>query len=464
MSDPATRADVARLFGRAAFGATKATLDTWTGREYADVVASLFPPGPPGTSGRPVQADEAERLASEWYTTTTNLTQMWWMERMRATPYPLEERMTLFWHDHFATAYLNQPDAGYLMIQNNTFRKNALGSFRTLANAMTVDCAMLFWLNGNANHVNGVNENYAREFFELFTLGVLPQVYTETDIREAARALTGWTVNTGIRQPQWKRERHALGTKTVLGRTVGGYTLATDVRNETEYTEVTEAALAHDGGRTCSRFLAYKLVLSFGYQPDETVPLSSDPVIEDVAAAIRAGDRWDVAAGVRTMLLHPEWRYADVTAGRNLVRSPVELLIHAAKVLGLPCSMPGGTTQVNPINLATPKAGQALFYPPSVGGWPNGLGWLSQPTTLGRYEILATMFAAYSGEQRTYLSPPPASGDIEGWTAFMGLASLTSDTTLRLREYLESPGTTVELQKQASMFILVGASPDWQVL
>jgi uncharacterized protein (DUF1800 family) len=462
MSDPATRTDVARLFGRAAFGATAAILDTWTGREYADVVAGLFPPGPPGSTARLPQGDEAERLTAEHYTTTTNLAQMWWMERMRSTPYPLEERMTLFWHDHFATGYLNQPDTGYLMVQQAALRANALGSFRALANAMTVDGAMLYWLNGIANHKAGVNENYAREFFELFTLGVHPQVYTETDIRESARALTGWTINTGLRQPTFTEARHDLTTKSVLGRTIGGYP-AKDPRHATEYTEVTEAALAHDGGRTCSRFLAYKLVLSFGYQPDEA-NLLNDAVIQDVAAAIRADDTWDLAAGVRTMLLHPGWRYADPAAGRNLVRSPVELLIHAGKVLGQPCSVYGGTTQVNPINLATPKAGQALLYPPSVGGWPNGVGWLSQTTTLGRYEILNTMFTVYRNEQRSYVTPPPASSDIAGWTAFMGLGSLTSDTTLRLREYLESPGTTVELDKQASMFLLLGSSPDWQVL
>ena len=462
MADPATRTDIARLFGRAAFGATAAILDTWAGREYADAVDSLFPPGPPGAVGRLPQGDEVERTACESYTTTTNLAQMWWMERMRSTPYPLEERMTLFWHDHFATAYLNQPDTGYLMIQNKALRQHALGSFRDLANAMTTDCAMLLWLNGIANYNEGVNENYAREFFELFTLGVLPQVYTETDIREAARAFTGWTVNTGLRQPTFAQARHALGEKTVLGRTVGGYP-AKDARNATEHAEVTEAALAHDEGRTCSRFLAYKLVLSFGYQPDEA-DLLSDAVIQDVAAAIRAGDRWDIKAGVRAMLLHPGWRYSEPTAGRDLVRSPVELLIHAAKILGQPCSMYGGTTQVNPINLATPKAGQALLYPPSVGGWPNGLGWLSQTTTLGRYEIVNTMFTAFRAELRNYVTAPPPSADIAGWTAFMGLASISSDTTLRLLEYLEKPGSTVELDKQASMFLLLGASPDWQVL
>ena len=462
MSDLATRADVSRLLGRAAFGATAADLAKRAGRPYAELVDSLFPPGPPGTSGRPAQADEAERLATEYYTTTTNLAQMWWTERMRSSPYPLEERMVLFWHDHFATAYLNQPDVGHLMVQNQLFRLHALGSFRALANAVTVNPAMLYWLNGIANSVLGVNENNAREFFELFTLGVTPQVYTETDIRQAARALTGWTVNSGLRTATFTDARHAPGTKVVLGRTIGGYP-AKDPRNAVEYQEVTEAALAYDGGRTCSRFVAYKLVQQFGYQPD-TADLSADPVVEDVATALRAGDAWNIAAAVRTMLLHPGWRYADPAAGRALVRSPIETLVHAGKILGQPCSMAGGTTQVNPINLAAPRAGQALLVPPSVEGWPTGLTWLSQSTTLGRYELLNAMVKSYRGEQRYLVTPPPASGDIEGWTAFMGLASLSANTTLRLQEYLANPGATAEIEKQISMFLLLGSSPDWQVM
>ena len=458
MPDPASRADVARLFGRAAFGATAADLTTWTGVEYAAVVDSLFPPGPPGTVGRLPQPDEAERTAGEHYGTLLVNAQEWWLERMRRTPYPLEERLTLFWHDHFATAYLNPPNAGDLMVQNQTLRTHALGSFRDFANAMTVDPAMLFWLNGIANYTNGVNENYAREFMELFTLGVVPQAYTETDVRQAARAFTGFTVNTSTRLATFTQARHALGTKTVLGRTIGGYPSG-DARNATEYQEVTEAVLAHDGGRTCSRFLAYKLVLSFGYSPD-TANLDADPLVSDVAAAIRAGDAWDLKAGVRTMLLHPAWRNASL----DLVRSPVEVAVHGAKVLGLPLSYTGGGTQANAVNTGIARAGQAVFVPPSVAGWPNDLAWISQATTLGRYELLNLLAKEYRALQLNRVTAWPASGDIAGWTSFMGLSALSPSTTSRLQEYLASPGTTVELDKQASMFLLLGASPDWQVM
>jgi uncharacterized protein (DUF1800 family) len=458
MSATATRADIARLFGRAAFGATAAKLAEWDGRPYADAVASLFPPGPPGTLGRIPHHDDGARV---WAGNINDVpsAQRWWLERMRTTPYPLEERMVLFWHDHFATAATGEPDIALVMQQNETLRTHALGNVRALANAMSIDPAMLWWLNGIANHANGVNENYAREFFELFTLGVLPQVYTETDIRQAARAYTGWVINTFLRAPQFVEARHDLTQKTTLGRTICGYP-AGDPRHAIEYQEVTDAALAHNGGHTTARFLAYKLVQHFGYQPDEA-NLGADTLIADVAEAIRAG--WDIAAGVRTMLLHDAWRYAPVDAGRSLVRSPVELVVHGSKVLGIPCDFLGGTFQ----NVAAPtseRAGHAPFLPPNVGGWPTGRGWLSQSTTLARYDMLNLLTIALRNEGRQFIGFLPQSGDLAGWTAFLGLAELSPATTLRLQEYLASPGTADEQEKQMSMFILVGTSPDWQVM
>jgi uncharacterized protein (DUF1800 family) len=462
VTDLATPDDVARLFGRAAFGATGADHDRWVGQPYEAAVDSLFPPGPPGAPGRVPQADESIRLVYEHQTTDVAGAQRWWLERMRTTPYPIEERVTLFWHDHFATAYTGQPDVGQLMIQNQTLRTYGLGSFRDLANAMSVDPAMLVWLNGIANRVGGVNENYAREFFELFTLGVLPQVYTEQDIRQAGKAFTGWTVNTTTRMASFTQARHDRSTKTVLGRQVGGYP-ANDARNATEYMEITEAALTGDGGLTSSRFLAYKLALEFGYPPD-VANLPGDALIQDVAWAIRANDAWDLKAGVRTLLLHPRWRYADPAAGRQLVRSPVETLVHGAKALGVLLNVQGGGAQTQPLNAACQRAGQALFVPPNVGGWPNGVGWLSQSTTLGRYAMFNALILAWKNQHMDQVTKLPPSGDLAYWAWFMGLGTLSTNTTLRLRDYLAHAGTTVEADKQASMFFLVGSSPDWQVM
>ena len=461
MSDTATRADIARLFGRAAFGATKKDLDTWTGQSYTAAVDSLFPPGPPGAAGRLPQADEAEQAVQDYQTSDVASAYRWWLDRMRATPYPLEERMTLFWHDHFATAAIGSPDVGMVMMQNRTLRLNALGSFRTLANAMTVDAAMVVWLSGIANYAGGVNENYAREFLELFTLGTVPQVYTETDIREAAKAFTGFLVNGVTRLSEFTPTRHDTTVKTVLGRSIGGHPPASP-EEALEYREVTEAALAHDGGRTSSRFGAYKLVQQFGYEV--TGLAASDPVVEDVAAALRAGDAWDIKAAVRTMLLHPGWR--DAEPARRLVRSPIEVAVHAAKVLGYPNPTVYGSL-LWPLaiqGVMLERTGQVPLLPPNVGGWPHGLDWLSQVSTLARYDVVYTIVRYFHNAGLSFVNVLPPSGDLAAWAAYMGLDGFTTNTTLRLREYLDDPGTTNEIQKQISMFVLVGTSPDWQVM
>jgi uncharacterized protein (DUF1800 family) len=457
--DLASRADVCRLFGRATFGATAADITAWEGQPYEAMVDSLFPPGPPGTVGRLPEGDEAEQQYQNYQTSDVASAQRWWVERMRIARYPLEERMTLFWHDHFATAALGEPNVGLTMVQNQTLRANVFGSFRTLANAMTVDAAMLTWLSGINNVVGGVNENYAREFFELFTLGVQPQVYTENDVRQAAKAFTGFTVNTVLQAGQFNTARHDPSVKHVLGRTIGGH-LPGSPEEALEYQEVLEAALAHNNGITASRFVAYKMILELGYSP-----AADDGLIDDVAWEIRAGDRWDLRAGLRALLLHPRWRYADPSAGQLLVRSPIELAVHAVKVLGFPSPNVYGSLYWPQIAMPIlERAGQVPLVPPNVGGWPNDVGWLSQTTVLARYDLLNALVLYFYSYALQLVHPLPASGDLDGWAAYMGLPGFSTNTRLYLQDYLDDPGTTDETQKQQSMFVLVGTSPDWQVM
>src|SRR5687768_11950052 len=156
----ASRADVARLFGRVAFGASAAQLDQWQGKPYASVVDHLLNVPDPAT--RSAMIDDVTRLAAE-AGHNLQLAQSWWMRRMQSTAWPLEERMVLFWHDHWATSYTPEgPSVMLLMKQNQTIRLNALGNFRTLCEAITIDPAMLLWLNGSVNTAERPNENYAR--------------------------------------------------------------------------------------------------------------------------------------------------------------------------------------------------------------------------------------------------------------------------------------------------------------
>ena len=464
MSDVVTASDVARLLGRAAFGARAADFDQWVGGSYTALVDSLFPPLP--ADRRPPAPDDPERLTYDNATTNTGALgtamSVWWMERLRSTLFPFEERMTLFWHDHFATAHISPPNVVDMARQNQTLRVNCLGDFRAFCFAMTIDPAMLLWLSGYRSHKNGVNENYARELFELFTNGVIPQLYTEGDVREAAKALTGWGLD-AQRRAKYDDTRHSRGTKSVCGRTIGGYPAA-DARNATEYQEVVDAALSLP---TAAPFVAYKLVLNFGYVPTTRNLLANpteDPLVAKVAAALSPA--WDVRAAVRAMFLADEWRTTMVP----LVRSPIETCVHAARLLGVSLDQtktygtPPKTSPINEFVDATSRAGQKLFYPPGVEGWPYGEAWLAQPTNLGRYEILNTVFKWWKLQNvNTRVALPPSS-DVDGWVRFMGLSTISANTRAQLQSYLAAPGTTVEIDKQGGVFKLLGSSPDWQVL
>ena len=462
MATAATREDVARLYNRAAFGATKNDLDVWTGRDYDQVVDALFPPATPV----PIPlSDEAARVQQETNQYDLQPAQKWWLERMRSSPFPLVERMTMFWHSHFATGYTGTPDVGHMMKQNNTFRTHALGDFRALLHAMTVDGAMLYWLSGFQNRRGAVNENYGRELFELFTMGTMPQQYTETDIREAAKALTGWIVNaerTGV----FDTNRHDRTVKTIFGQQVGGYP-AKDARETTEYQEVCNLALDQD---TTAKFVAYKMVCAFAYVPDTTDLLADpDPLVDAVARALRPswvnpGGPWDIAAAMKTLLKHSSFRYAQSGTGQALVRSPIELVVHLGKILQTSLNNNNATGYM-PLS-ALQRMAQVPFRPPNVAGWPRGTEWLSASTVQGRYNVGDLMAKVWASQTATTAATVklPASGDINAWIPFMGLASLSTLTRNRISSYLANPGTSDEPTKQRSVLILIAASPDWQVI
>jgi uncharacterized protein (DUF1800 family) len=470
-SPVATRQDVSRLFARAAFGATAEDLDTWEGSPYAEVVDHLL--DVPAVDGRTPAADEPERLLLENAAGEDVLIRglmpgiaqvgRWWLERMRTTQYPLEERMTLMWHNHFATAALNPyPDARMLVLQNETLRRNALGNFRSFVEEITVDPAMLYWLNGNENAQGAPNENYARELLELFTLGVIPQVYTEQDIREAARALTGWAVVNNLLtgpQPSFQAARHDGRDKTVLGVTFGNL-------GDQEYKKVIDIALAQDAS---PKFVAYKLVINFAFVPG-TGDLFQDPnpLVDKVAATLRSTN-WDLREGMRTLLMADEFRYADPAASEQVVRQPIDLVASLAKQIGVSArdaDTPFISSSSTPdlIQLLA-RMGQVPFDPPNVGGWPVSKEWLSPVTTLARYDWGVTCYNMWVSQFSPQLMETlPAPNDLDAWAARLGLAGLSDNTRTAITDYLTARQSAGESERRAGVLILLASSPDWMVM
>jgi uncharacterized protein (DUF1800 family) len=307
-------------------------------KNFADVAALLA-----GSAGDP------ERLKA------------WWVYRMLFGPDPLSERLALIWHNHFATSIAKVGDAGTMRRQNEIFRDLARTPFGKLLGAVTHDPALLLWLDAPANRAGHPNENLARELMELFTLGI--GHYTETDVKEAARALTGWTVAEG--KFSFEPGRHDDGDKTILGRR-GKWTGDDLVRMLAEQPATAERLAS----RLCEQFLAEGA--------------ASAAAAKALADGLRDRDL-NVGWGVETVLRSRAF-FAEANLGRRVV-APAEFAVAAARALEM--FDPAPSTLVLADWCA--RLGQDLFQPPNVGGWPGGRQWVSAPSMVGRANFAADL-------------------------------------------------------------------------
>jgi uncharacterized protein (DUF1800 family) len=285
----------------------------------------------------------------------------WWVYRMMFGPDPLTERLTLTWHDHFATSNLKVENLSAMRVQNEVFRKLGRAHFGKLLNAAVRDPATLTWLDAPANRKGQPNENLARELMELFSMGI--GNYTEADVKEAARALTGWTVSDDAFAENEKA--HDDGEKTILGKK-GKWNGADLVRIVLEH----PATAKRVAGRICSLFLG------------EKTRKRAD--IEGLAKRLREHDL-DIAWAVETVL-RSQLFFADENIG-NRVLGPVEYVVGAARALEL--FDPPSSTLV--LAEWCGRLGQDLFYPPNVGGWPGGRAWLTTRSLVGRANYAAAL-------------------------------------------------------------------------
>ncbi|HEX4333072.1 MAG TPA: DUF1800 domain-containing protein [Usitatibacter sp.] len=285
----------------------------------------------------------------------------WWLREMLDTPSPLSERMTLFWHNHFATSEQKVRSPQLMYRQNVLLRSEALGNFGTLLHAIGKDPAMLVWLDNAGNRRKAPNENFAREVMELFTLG--EGHYGETDVKEAARAFTGWSLDRDNGTYRFRPAFHDFGEKSVLGRS-----------GRLDGDDVIDVLLARP---ETAQFVVAKLWREF---------VSPDPQPAQVArwAALLRDSRYEVKPLLRAMLTSDAFWSPSNRA--SLVKSPVVLVVGTLRTFDI------RPFDLRPAVLACAALGQNLLTPPNVKGWPGGDAWITSATLLARKQWIDRVF------------------------------------------------------------------------
>lgn len=285
----------------------------------------------------------------------------WWFKEMLSTPSPLTEKMTLFWHNHFATSQQKVRFTPLMYKQNVMLRRNALGNFGTMLREVARDPAMLIYLDGANSRKEQPNENFAREVMELFTLG--EGHYSEKDIKEAARAFTGWSIDRETGEFMFRRGIHDYGRKSVLGRS-GTF----------DGDQVIDILLTKP---ETSEFITRKLMREF---------VTAQPVEADVKrfAARFRDSGYDIGKLMRALLASDAF-YAMENRGA-LIKSPVEFVVGTMKQFDIEAH------NLRPFVLASALLGQNVFSPPNVKGWPGGEHWINSASLLGRKQFLDRLF------------------------------------------------------------------------
>jgi uncharacterized protein (DUF1800 family) len=405
---------ISHLLRRAGFGATPDELKYYKDLGFDGSLEELLNP-------EKVNNDKLEDSLNNQEFDFTDLgdVKRWWINRMVYTKRPLQEKMTLFWHGHFATSNqkVNNP---YLMYdQNSLMRKHALGRFGDLLLAMSKDPAMIIWLDNQQNKKGKPNENYAREIMELFTMGI--GNYSEQDVKEAARAFTGWQAP---RDFYFNRKQHDSGEKTFLGEK--GNFNGEDV----------VAILAKKPAT--AKFLSRKLITFFSHDdPDREF-------VERVADIYLSSDQ-NMKEVLRTIFSDKSFRSDDVYHGA--VKSPVELVVGTVKAL-----------QVQKLDGDLPsllsRMGQNLLEPPNVKGWDGGLMWVATDTMMERFNFAARIstqkFDAFDGYINTAKLAPQSSNTpkdmVEHFLSILVDGDIPSSARKKLLAYVatDSDGKSVE--------------------
>jgi len=404
---------VRRAVDRLGFGEQASTLSDLQGQGWKAVAALLAPTGadagvaatpaptlkpePKADKNADAEAKKARRLVRSSNRAAIN---RWWLTRMLVTRQPVSERLTWFWHGHFATSIGKVNSAQLMLQQNQTFRRLGRGSFTDLAHALIIDPALLIWLDGQKNTAKSANENLSREFMELFSLG--HGNYSEGDVQQAARALTGWTINrheagagAGTVKAVFRPQRHDNFPKTVLGTTAN--------LNASDFVDLVlkqPASAAFVASRLWARLVSHTppnaatlaaLVQAYGSDRriDKLVAamISSDAFTDTSASLVKEPVIWLVGL-LRAARIDPKLLSQEPNGNKGQGNKGQGNTSRTGKKMG------AGLGPAMQLIAALKGMGQVPFLPPTVGGWPTGQGWLSTATMATRLTVARAVATA----------------------------------------------------------------------
>src|SRR5271165_4946428 len=447
VSPPLTLAQAQRLLWRAGFGPKPGQAEALVGQPLEQVVFSLTRPSGAATLTGPEPVDEEGKPLKP--TSAWGDDHCWWLDRMVRSDQQLVERLTLIFHDWFANSNSQVGSQQLMLDQNDLFRSMVLGSFDDLFLAVTTNPAMLLFLNGTSNNKWNPNENYAREMMELFSLGADRGAYTEDDVREMARALTGWRNDwseaLGNYNFRFDPSYHDAGNKTVFGQ-----------KGKWTYEDAVRLCVSHP---LHPSFFVTKL---WGY----FIPSAPSEATLASLQGLYVSSGHSIRAVLEAILQHP-----DFYEGPELVTPPV---VYNAGLLRS-IARPIDTTAWAWLSA---NAGQQLFYPPNVSGW-DFTRWLDTSTARARWEIASYVTAktyanpwpaasetAYSETEEpsaalanalTYWASPPLSAESEQCLAQFAQSCLEG---ISIAPWQQSPYRAI---RQNALRMLIATSPDMQV-
>ena len=431
----------ARLLWRAGFGPKPGEARRLARKGLDGAVRSLLDPPRPKLRGpAPTDGDGVPIAPYDLWGHDA----LWWLDRMVRSNRPLVERMALNWHDWFATGDVGSQR--FSIGQAELLRGRALASFRDLALAITKDRAMLVWLSGIYNDRYEPNENYARELMELFTLGVSDESgypYTEDDVREQARALTGWTADweddVGLTNFRFERELHDSGYKTIFGR-----------RGRWDWQDSVRLCLEHEAH---PRYLVEKLWAYF-------IPVPPSAATRQKLQRLYRSRGYAVKPLLAAILKHPLFY-----EGPAMVKPPAVLIAGFLRARGR-----GIDTEA--WSWVSDLAGQRPFSPPNVAGWDEER-WLDTSTFRGRWEAASQLTRDDEADTETYDASETPQEALDRALAYWAKPALSATTRNRLIEFGEDVEAAIRANWQRSAYralrqnalrMLIATSPDMQAV